>query len=98
RTPRTRRVYTSGGQHVPGRHLSDVLVSYDAFHGIFIGFVADMTGPFLCQPRSVQMVKEKGHEMYRLIGMIVIIVPQHMVRRLFEKTREVFQRLAASSH
>ena len=44
------RVYTAGGQHIPGRHLPNILVTAQALDSIVVCTTTDRPAPFLCKP------------------------------------------------
>ena len=73
-------MHTGGRQYVPGRHLTDVFIADKSFHSCAIGRVADITCMFLCEPGCAKAVVKIRHEVYRLIGMVVVRIPFHVGR------------------
>ena len=57
-----------------------------------------MARPFLREPRRSYAVKEIWNKVNRLVGMVVIEVPHHVVGRAFEHIVEVGYHLFAASH
>ena len=84
------------GQHIPGRHLTDIFIATNSISISAIGFVANGACPFLSQPRHADFVEQERHLMHWFVSVIVIVVPQKVGRCVVEQRHQLGGKMCAS--
>ena len=89
RVSRTGRMYPGSGKDIPCRHLAGVIIPDKAFHPVTVCVRTDEPGPFLGLPRLAEAVEQERDEVDRLVGVVVILVPEHVRRSVAEEIVQV---------
>ena len=86
------------GQYIPCRHLPYIFVSAQSQNIVTISFITNLSRPLLCQPRARRVIEKEWYMMVWFIRMIIIIIPQKILRNIGKELFQFRIKLLLSSH
>ena len=95
---RTGGMDPGSGHDIPGRHLAGIIITDKTVHSVTICMRTYEPCPFLRFPRLPETVEKERDEVDRFVGVIVILVPQHVGRRVFKKAVQIRNDFFPASH
>ena len=95
---RTNRMDAHSGQYIPCRHLPNIFVSAQSQNIVTISFITNLSRPLLCQPRARRVIEKEWYMMVWFIRMIIIIIPQKILRNIGKELFQFRIKLLLSSH